>query len=46
MCNAAKNVVQYGTAFDPSEYGQITWDFQTGRLSAWKSWYQDLVNLN
>ncbi len=25
-----KNVVQCGTAFGPSEYGQIIWDFQTG----------------
>ncbi len=28
--NTTKNVVQYGTAFGPSRYGQIRWDFQKG----------------
>ncbi len=30
MKNRTKNVVQCGTAFGPSGYGQIIWDFQTG----------------
>ncbi len=29
-----KNVVQCGTAFGPSGYGQIIWDFQTGPCEA------------
>ena len=30
MKKATKNVVQYGKAFGPSGYRQITWHFQTG----------------
>ena len=33
MENTTKNVVQYGTAFGPSGYGQKTWNFQTGPWS-------------
>ncbi len=33
MKNPIKNAVQCGTAFGPSGYGQIIWDFQTGPLN-------------